>query len=114
MFFKKKSQEKKSTPEANEYKRGYQDGYYHGLEQTDSNIMAFNNNVHYIKGYQYGYQVGSKERRFKQSVTEKSTPSSNNSDIPPNSMDRINAQKNAQQLSSENKNMFQNFYQNKL
>ena len=41
MFFRKKKEKTVQTEEASEYKRGYNDGYSHGLSKTESNISAF-------------------------------------------------------------------------
>lgn len=115
MFFRKKEKSQPLTKEAAEYKRGYQDGYYHGLNQTHSNITAFNNNIDYIKGYEYGYQVGRKEFQNKQiNINNSNFQTKPNLQNEHSSIDKISGQKNIQNLSNENPNVFRNHFKNKF
>ena len=109
MFFRKKKEKAVQTEEASEYKRGYNDGYSHGLSKTESNISAFSNNVNYIRGYEYGYRVGTQEAKFNEMQTKKLNKCENHFNMP--SQNNINEKVNAQK--EVNNNMFNNFSKNK-
>lgn len=110
MFFRKKKEKAVQTEEASEYKRGYNDGYSHGLSRTESNISAFSNNVNYIRGYEYGYRVGTQESKFNEMKTKKLNKCENHFNMP--SQNNINEKVNAQK--ELNNNMFNNFSKNKF
>lgn len=110
MFFRKKKEKTVQTEEASEYKRGYNDGYSHGLSKTESNISAFSNNINYIRGYEYGYRVGTQEAKFNEMQTKRLNKCENHFNMPSqnNIKEKVNAQKEL------NNNMFNNFSKNKF
>lgn len=115
MFFWKKKEQEKQTTEASEYKRGYSDGYHHGLSKTESNIITFNNNINYIRGYEYGYRVGTQEAKMNEIKIKKQNTIKDPINNLPHSghINNVNMKKELNQ-STQNPNMFNNFSRNKF
>lgn len=111
MFFNRKRKEKQ-TSDASEYKRGYNDGYYHAISKTESNISSFNNNINYIRGYEYGYRVGTQEIKMKEFQNSKMKKENNT--ILNSLTHQVSNQNDNQQNSFQNPNMFSNFYNKKF
>ena len=105
MFFRKKKEET-LTPEAAEYKRGYNDGYQAGLEKIENNVRNFSNNMDYVRGYEYGYRVGVQQARMNQMKMNNSTNSQDNISLPNQS---LNNQNSPEQNLYNNQNMFNGF-----